>query len=251
MEKYGSRWKCRTCGIAAHGRNQWWQLRRKACAGPCAMRAASSRALVHLASIDVTACLRCGAWATRCPRRLLRPCPGVAPTYATKQSRMRIRKGLHPTAKVRNQRQFGEAPKGLRSAQVGRASWMQCLGAHGQHKRLRDSHSLKEPTAAEGTGSQRKRVCVRQQNEGRGVDGGPGKSAERAVGTPATCIHEYKPPGERARTPPAVGVENEDAARERERPPYERAVGTPAACSHEYKSPGERAHTPPAVGGEN
>ena len=49
-----------------------------------------------------------------------------------------------------------------------------------------------------------------------------------------------KPPGERARTPPAVGLEIEDAARERQRPPCERVLGTPATYGHEYNSPAPR-----------
>ena len=42
MEHYGSKWKCCSCGIVASCGKECWQLRRKACTGPCAMRFASA-----------------------------------------------------------------------------------------------------------------------------------------------------------------------------------------------------------------
>ena len=101
-------------------------------AGSGAMRAASSHALVHLASGGVTACLRCGPWATRRPRRPLRQCPGVAPTSGTKQARKRIRLGVHPLAKLQNHDCVADVPTNLHAAQTARCSWRECLGMHGQ-----------------------------------------------------------------------------------------------------------------------
>ena len=102
-------------------------MRRRACVGPCAMRAAVSHALVHFASSGVTACMRCGAWATKRPRRLLRQCPGVAHTYATRQVRKRIRMGLHPIEKLERRSHAGETPSNLRAAQIGCKSWSRSL----------------------------------------------------------------------------------------------------------------------------
>jgi hypothetical protein len=153
VEAHGTGWKCRTCGEVAHNRKEGWHLRRKVCTGPCAMRAASSHALVHLAGSGVTACLRCGAWATRRPRRLLRQCPGVAPTYATKEARKRIRLGLHPIAKVRKYGSIGDAPANLHGAQTGRSSWSKCLGKHAP----KQSSGMAEDLATASRGKQHKR----------------------------------------------------------------------------------------------
>ena len=104
FQREGAIWRCRNCEIQARTKSEWTTMRHRACIGPCAMRAASSHALYRISEHRVTACFRCGAWATRMPRRLLYPCQQRPTTAATSQALIRLRKGLHPTAKLRSRR---------------------------------------------------------------------------------------------------------------------------------------------------
>ena len=67
-------WTCTFCGVQARTAAIWSQLRHRACIGPVCFRASTTHALHYLAQHRVTWCARCGAWATRVPRRLLKPC---------------------------------------------------------------------------------------------------------------------------------------------------------------------------------
>jgi hypothetical protein len=184
MEQHGAtKWKCLTCGILVYGWKECHSMSRRACVGPCAMRAASSHALVHYASSNVTACLRCGAWATKRPRMLLRQCPGVAPTYATRQARKRIRLGVHPIGKLVSRCRASETPSNLRDAQIGHRSWSNCLKVRrasearaqvngagcGNARNRRESQIRARLAAAVGSESSHKRQCVIRTDKSRGV----------------------------------------------------------------------------------
>ena len=97
-----ARWACRCCGVVADDTAAWRALRHRACAGPIAMRAASSHAIFGVAGSPVVGCWRCGAWATRKPRCLLQQCRGRPCSVATAQALLRWRKGLHPLARFRD-----------------------------------------------------------------------------------------------------------------------------------------------------
>jgi hypothetical protein len=81
MARYRNGWKCENCDKIASDRAEWIRTRRNACVGPSAMRAASSHALAYMSESRVTVCLRCGAWATRRPKHLLKRCVRAPPTY--------------------------------------------------------------------------------------------------------------------------------------------------------------------------
>jgi hypothetical protein len=138
FRRSGNEWRCSACGLTARTRTQWWSMRHRACNGPCALRAASSHTLFYLAPHRVTACFRCGAWATRKPRHLLRPCPQRPPTcpqrpptIATAQALRRLQRGLHPTARL-SKRENGARARALNALQAGAATWRQALGVRSE-----------------------------------------------------------------------------------------------------------------------
>lgn len=45
---------------------------------------------------ELTACMHCGAWATKSPQGLCRPCPGAPHTAVAKTALVRLREGKHP-----------------------------------------------------------------------------------------------------------------------------------------------------------
>ena len=123
----GSGWKCEACGLGTRSGREWNTLRHRACTGPCAMRAASSHALAYLPACGVTACLRCGAWATRRPQHLLKPCPRVPPSDAGKHALRRIKEGVHPLTQIRRDRVANGKVVTLAGAQRGITEWSSLL----------------------------------------------------------------------------------------------------------------------------
>ena len=71
--------------------------------------------------------MRCGAWATKRPNRLLRPCRQTAVTTAVAQALKRAHMGLHPTAPLGEAEIHAHRPIPLRAALEGRATWSATL----------------------------------------------------------------------------------------------------------------------------
>ena len=95
---------CAFCGVCAPSALRWAVLRHSACRGPISLRASTTHTLRFSAAGSVTWCAKCGAWATRKPRRLLRPCCGASPSAGMAEALRRLQRGLHPLAKLRGAR---------------------------------------------------------------------------------------------------------------------------------------------------
>ena len=93
-------WRCHTCGSWRQGGEAGVRSQGGSCSGWLStgriQRVAALGHRIHRAEGDVGIifCSRCGASATRRPRKLNRPC--VSPTVAGKQALKRIERGFMP-----------------------------------------------------------------------------------------------------------------------------------------------------------
>ena len=97
-------WRCSACGVVAHSSSEWAAARHRACRGPVCLRVSTTHSLCFASALSITYCARCGAWATRKPRKLHLICPMSPTTVAAQQALLRLRQGLHPSAPIHRAR---------------------------------------------------------------------------------------------------------------------------------------------------
>ena len=95
LHEVGSRkWVCRTCGRIAKGTQGLARLGRLACKGSAVKQVHATHDMISHDGISW--CPRCGAFATRRMRKLLRPCSGAPTSAAAAQRLTRLKEGKPP-----------------------------------------------------------------------------------------------------------------------------------------------------------